>query len=220
MITKKLFLSGILIVILLQLHCTNGSSNISKTLKLTAGKTKERIPQDCKIDFKPEYADALTDKDTDSLTDKDTDGSIYKIDDGQKNINREYHKYTHQTQTDLTEEEIKNEIVRDGPIKITTETQKDLWFREYIPTVTEPADFKVMQFNMLADGLSGIYDDDSTGKAFDHMDKDQLNWEIRGKQIIEEMIRSGAGIIFFNDNNTSSRSNHFFNNLFSTNFPI
>jgi len=54
---------------------------------------------------------------------------------------------------------------------------------------------KVMQFNMLADGLSNAYIWATTEKSFIGVDTECLQWTYRGLRIAEEMLRFDADVI-------------------------
>jgi mRNA deadenylase 3'-5' endonuclease subunit Ccr4 len=81
--------------------------------------------------------------------------------------------------------------------------QTKLWDRKYISDNQNSPEFKVMNFNMLAQGLSSTYDnpkDDRFGKIFDYADPSFLKWEVRQKQIIEEMKNGDADVIIVEEN--------------------
>jgi mRNA deadenylase 3'-5' endonuclease subunit Ccr4 len=61
---------------------------------------------------------------------------------------------------------------------------------------TEANDFKVMQFNMLADGLCGLYDDGMMGRPNQHV----LYWRYRLPLIIDEIVRNKADIVTLQEN--------------------
>eukprot|EP01083_Nonionella_stella_P223784 797171_1 len=53
----------------------------------------------------------------------------------------------------------------------------------------------VMQFNVLADGLSGAYSKIVTEKTFLNVDKECLQWTYRGVRLVEEIVRFKPDII-------------------------
>jgi mRNA deadenylase 3'-5' endonuclease subunit Ccr4 len=62
---------------------------------------------------------------------------------------------------------------------------------------TEANDFKVMQFNMLADGLCGLYNDSvMMGEENQHV----LYWRYRLPLIIDEIVRNKADIVTLQEN--------------------
>ena len=54
---------------------------------------------------------------------------------------------------------------------------------------------KVMQFNMLADGLCGAYSATQTEKSFVGVDAACLRWTHRGVRLVEEMVRFSPDVI-------------------------
>jgi len=64
------------------------------------------------------------------------------------------------------------------------------------PSITTPGPtIKVMQFNMLADGLSTAYRWTKTEKSFIGVDQECLQWTYRGLRIVEEMLRFEPDLI-------------------------
>eukprot|EP01083_Nonionella_stella_P284967 970052_1 len=61
--------------------------------------------------------------------------------------------------------------------------------------VSEENSIKVMQFNMLADGLSTAYRWVATEKTFLNVDPECLQWTYRGIRLVEEIIRFSPDII-------------------------
>jgi len=64
---------------------------------------------------------------------------------------------------------------------------------------TKKSTISIMQFNVLADGLSGLYEPEDADKAFYAVPKASLNWDYRGVRLIEEVKRSKADIITFEE---------------------
>jgi len=53
----------------------------------------------------------------------------------------------------------------------------------------------LMQFNVLADGLSGLYEPETAGKVFVAVPKECLFWDYRGIRIIEEIKRFDPDVV-------------------------
>jgi len=54
---------------------------------------------------------------------------------------------------------------------------------------------KIMQFNMCADGLIGIYTKEPNDKTFLGVDKKNLEWTYRGLKIIEAILQYDCDVI-------------------------
>jgi len=79
---------------------------------------------------------------------------------------------------------------------------KALYKRDVIrlkePSKTK-SEISIMQFNILADGLSGIYEPDGTKKVFSNVPKECLKWQYRGARILEEIVKVRPDIITFEE---------------------
>jgi len=79
---------------------------------------------------------------------------------------------------------------------------KPLYARRQLRFLEKPREkpeLSILQFNILADGLSGYYEPDGTKKVFCDVPRECLHWSYRGPRILEEVVRFKPDIITFEE---------------------
>eukprot|EP00494_Astrolonche_serrata_P030113 UN30380 len=71
----------------------------------------------------------------------------------------------------------------------------DRKFIQAIPKTEKDQTFRIVQFNMLAHGLTGIHTLSNPLKGFIKCPKEALQWNYRGPKILEEILRTDPDII-------------------------
>lgn len=59
----------------------------------------------------------------------------------------------------------------------------------------QSASLRIMQFNVLADGLCGGYSSKETEKSFIGVDRECLQWTHRGIRLVEEILRYKPDVV-------------------------